>query len=178
MATCNFREQNGFPLFCTRIFDGEYYEDEETGESYYTDFDEWHFDYCQKKLDDLNRTLEYYEITLESGYYEGVQVYLNEKTKCYGDVPLTKYYTAKDWAEYRKDEKDSYGYYIDFDLPYAERKKAEQKEIKRIIEFCETVLKNDFDFSEYVCTARFSNGEAIYEQANNVRARIKALAVA
>lgn len=174
MATCNFRTQDGFPLFATRLFDGYAYEDEETGEKRYCDFDEWHFDYCQKKLDELNRTLKYYEITLESGYYEGVQVVLGAKE----NAELTADYTAKDWNENRKEYRRYYGYYYEFDLPYRERIKAEQREIKRIIEFCRTVLKNNFAFEEYVCTARFSNGEAWYEQADNVRARIKALAVA
>lgn len=174
MATCNFRTQDGFPLFATRLFDGYSYEDEETGETLYQDFDEWHFDYCQKKLDELNRTLHYYKITLESGYYEGVQVVLCAKE----NAELTEDYTAKDWNDNRKEYRRYYGYCYEFDLPYCERKKAEQREIKRIIDFCRTVLKEQFEFDEYVCTARFSNGEAIYEKASNFRFRVKALAIA
>ena len=178
MATCNFREQDGFPLFATCLFDGYSYEDED--ECGFVPFDEWHFDYCKGKCDELNESLKYYKITLESGYYEGVQVVLEEAEDGCGSrwAKLTKDYTAGEWAEERRFEKEYYGYYCEFDLPYAERKKAEQREIERIIEFCRTVLKNDFAFDEYVCTARFSNGEARYEQASNVRARIKALAVA
>lgn len=174
MATCNFRTQDGFPLFATRLFDGYAYEDEETGEICYQGFDEWHFDYCQKKLDELNRTLNYYKITLESGYYEGVQVVLETQN----GVELTEDYTAKDWNDYRKEYRRYYGNCYEYDLPYAERKKAERREIKRIIEFCRTVLKNDFAFDEYVYIARFNNGAAIYGQADNVRARIKALSIA
>lgn len=172
MATCNFRTQDGFPLFCTRIFDGNSYEDEESGEIHYTGFDEWYFDRCNDRIEELNRTLKYYEITLESGYYEGVQVYLNEKTNARCDVPLTKYYTAKEWKDYRSEEKRWYGRNYDFDLSYSERKKSEQKEINRIIEFCRTVLKDDYEFDEYVCTERYSNGEACYDLASNERARL------
>lgn len=174
MATCNFRTQDGFPLFCTSIFDGYEYEDEETGATCYTDFDEWHFNYCQKKIDELNNGLKYYKITLESGYYCGVQVILEEQD----DEAFTRDYTAKEWAQERKFYRRRYGYFYEFDLPYSERKKAESREIKRIIKFCKTVLKEQFYFDEYVCTARFSNGEALYEKASNFRARVKALAIA
>lgn len=166
MATCNFRTQDGFPLFATRLFDGGYYEDEETGEMCYQDFDEWHFDYCKEKLDELNRMLKYYEIKLESGYYEGVQVVLEAKE----GAELTEDYTAKNWNDNRKEYRRYYGYYYEFDLPYSERKKAEQREIKRIIEFCRTVLKDNFAFDEYVVTGRFSNGETLYDLASSKRA--------
>ena len=39
-------------------------------------------------------------------------------------------------------------------------------------------MANAWGFEQYVCTAIFSNGEAIYEKASNKRALLKAAAIA
>ena len=103
-----------------------------------------------------------------------MQTLLEDKTDSYGCAFLTKYYSAADWKKGRAEEKAYYGYYDDFDMSYSDRKKAEQRELRKILNFCRTKLKNLYDFEEYVCTARFSNGEAFYGLASNERNRIKA----
>lgn len=178
MATCNFTTQNNFPLFATKHFDGYYYEDEDTGEMEYFDENEGDFEQAQTLVSELNDKLKYFQLKLESGYYEGVQTLLEDKTDSYGCAFLTKYYSAADWKKGRAEEKAYYGYYDDFDMSYSDRKKAEQRELRKILNFCRTKLKDLYDFDEYVCTARFSNGETLYGLASNERNRIKAAAIA
>ena len=174
MATNNFRTQDNFPLFCTRYFDGYKYQDEESGETLYFEADYYEFKSAKEMLEQFNAGLSYYRIRLESGYYAGVQIILEEQD----NAELTEYYTADEWKIYRASEKERYygeNYY--FDMPYSLRVKAEQRERKKIEQYCRTVLKDYYDFDEYVCTARFSNGEAWYELASNQKNKIKALAV-
>lgn len=174
MATNNFRTQDNFPLFCSRYFDGYEYENEETGETEFYESDYYEFEQAEKLLEQFNAELSYYRIRLESGYYTGVQIILEEQN----DVELTEYYTADNWKIYRASEKERYygeNYY--FDLPYSLRVKAEQRERKKIEQYCRTVLKDYYDFDEYVCIAKFSNGEALYGLASEQKNRIKALAV-
>ena len=173
MATNNFRTQDNFPLFCTRYFDGYEYENEETGEIEFCESDYYEFEQAEKMLEQFNAELSYYHIRLESGYYSGVQVILETKE----GVELTEDYTAKDWNDNRKEYRNYYGYHYEFDMPYSLRIKAEQRERRKIEQYCRTVLKDYYDFDEYVCTARFSNGEALYALASNQKNRIKALAV-
>lgn len=173
MATNNFRTQDNFPLFATTIFDGYYYEDEETGEGKYFDGDTWLYEYAEKKIEEFNNSLQYYRISLESGYYSGVQIILEEKQGVYVYIPHSGDFTPKEWKELRAEEKKNYGRYHDFDLPYAERVKAERKEIAKIERYCRTVLQEEYSFDEYVCTARFDNGEAFYGLASNESNKIK-----
>ena len=178
MATNNFRTQDNFPLFCTRYFDGYEYENEETGEIEFCESDYYAFEQAEKTIAEFNAELSYYRIRLESGYYAGVQIILEEQSNANGDIPLTAYYTPSEWKIYRASEKERYygeNYY--FDMPYSLRVKAEQRERRKIEQYCRTVLKDYYDFDEYVCTARFSNGEALYGLASEQKNRIKALAV-
>lgn len=175
MATCNFTTQNNFPLFATKHFDGYYYEDEDTGETEYVENIDFNgFEQAQKLVDEFNGGLNYFQLRLECGYYNGVQTLLEDKTDSYGCAFLTKYYSAADWKKGRAEEKAYYGCYDDFDMSYSDRKKAEQRELRKILNFCRTKLKDLYDFDEYVCTARFSNGETLYGLASNERNRIKA----
>ena len=166
MGTCNFRTQRDFPLFVTTIFDGYYYEDEETGATEWFDGDYTLFKHAESDIDELNGTLNYFELHIESGYYSGVQAILERKTgnswHCY---EYTDDYTADEWKKFRADEKKAYGGYYDFDLSYAERAKAERRERKKIEQFCRTKLKELYNFDEYVSGGVFSNGEATYSLA-------------
>ena len=172
MATSNFETQKGFPLFATKQFDGFYYEDEETGEQVWYEGDEWAYRQAQDEIEEFSENLKYYGIELKGGYYSGAQVVLTRKSDTAED------YTAEQWAYSRKEEKQYYGGYYDFDLPYAERVKAEQREIRQIINYCRTALHDRYGFDEYVVTARFSNGETWYGLANEERNRLKAAAIA
>lgn len=179
MATSNFETQKGFPLFATEQFDGFYYEDEETGETAWADGDSWSFRQAQDEIEEFSENLKYYGIELKGGYYSGVQVVLTRKTDINGyEKEYAGDYSAKMWNQNRKEEKRYYGGYYDFDLPYAARLKAEQREIRQIINYCRTTLHDRYGFDEYVVTAKFSNGETWYGLANEERNRLKAAAIA
>lgn len=175
MATTNFEIQQDFPLYATDIFDYREEVDEETGETICYEGDQFLFDELENKIETLNRDLEIYKIKPVSGYYSGVQILLEEKHEY---TTLTKDYTPKEWQKMRKEKKDYPGsyYYYEYERCYSEQKRAEAREIRKIIKFCETILHDEFCFEEYVCCGIFSNGEAIYSKANNQRARIKAIA--
>lgn len=174
MATSNFIEQKDLPLFVSSVFDGYEYEDEEAGRTEYCHGDFWLLREAEKKIKEFSDGLKYYDIELQDGYYCGVQVVLNHKKDTYfRTYEYTEYYTANGWKNARKNEKNYYGYYNDFDLPYSERIKAEQREIAKIIKFCRTVLHDEYDFDEYVVTGRFGNGETLYGLASDWKNQIK-----
>ena len=158
MATSNFKTQNNFPLFASAIFDAYEYEDEETGETLCSDFDYVLCDYCENKIEDFNRTLEFYKIELRSGYYSGVQIILDEQE----GAELSEYYTPEQWKYERAAEKIYHGENYDFRYCYSEQKRREVAEIKKIERFCRGYLKDEFGFEEYYISARFSNGETWY----------------
>ena len=65
---------------------------------------------------------------------------------------------------------DDCHYYFDCCRSVAYRKyKAEIRKINRKL----AALGKEYGFQEYVCIARFSNGEAWYDLASNPRARLK-----
>ena len=106
-------------------------------------------------LDDFNRELMFHEVKLQSGYYSGVQF------KVEVEHDLTEY-------DYGNDECH---YYFDCCRSVAYRKyAAEVRKINRKL----AELGKRWGFTELVCTARFSNGEAWFEPVSNPRARLKA----
>ena len=67
---------------------------------------------------------------------------------------------------------DDCHYYFDCCRSVAYRKyEAEIRKINRKL----AALGKEYGFQEYVCTARFSNGEAWYDLASNSRARLKSV---
>lgn len=164
MAAPNFYTQDDFPLFATEIFDGQEYEDEETGESCYTDFDQWLFERCKQRVEEFNAGLEFYQIELRGGYYAGVQTFLTEKHPEAGT--LTKYYTAEEWRGNRADARKYPGSYYSYEFAYAykEQQARENRERREIAAFCRTFLRDHYDFHEYGVSSRFSNGETWYKQ--------------
>lgn len=165
MATSNFRKQNNFPLYATTFFDGFYYTDEETGEEMY--FEDGICDYktAKEDLEEFNDGLKFYRLTFEDGYYEGTQIILEDSRAVedgYETNPI--HYTAEEWKEARKNEKDSYGRYYDYKQPYSVQKRLEQQEKRKILEFINEVLKPKYDFEEYKIIGQFSNGETFYKK--------------
>ena len=122
-------------------------------------FDEYEcYDTCrsiQSILDDLNRDLLFYKVELRDGYYTGVQFYVETVHDVEHD-----YYTNEDCHDY-----------FDCCRSVARRKyAAEQNRITRKLR----QLADEFGFEEIVCTAVFSNGEAMYGRVKNPRAKLKA----
>lgn len=156
MSTANFRTQSNFPLYCYDDSDMEYWEAE--------DF----FSAIKEELDALNSDLTFYQITLRSGYYCGVQFYV-EMTSWADEAGFDEDGATR-WAD-----NESCRYYLDMYLSEAKRKfETETRKVNRLM----AKMADAWGFEEYVCVARFSNGEAMYAKASNKRARLKAAAIA
>lgn len=106
---------------------------------------------------DFNRGLLFHEVKLQSGYYSGVQFYVE---------------INHDLTEDQDYSNDDCHYYFDCCRSVAYRKYASEvrKINRKLAEFAKA-----YGFQEYVCTARFSNGEAWYQPASNPRARLKSV---
>lgn len=175
MSTANFRTQEKFPLYVKDTADFYYYYCEDCGEAFATlDLPEDaacpfcgealstpKYDYfladefinsVQDQLDELNSELDFFKITLQDGYYSGLQFY----------VTLTK---AADNAGFDEDcgpkycDNESCKYYFDACLSVTVRRfEREQRKVLRLL----AKLADENGFEQYACTARFSNGECIY----------------
>lgn len=175
MATANFCTMDNFSLFvkdyyedakrcpeCGAIMNADATEcdycecDELEDYRYFDDMsyqDEW--SEINHRLNDINDNLMFHKISLQSGYYTGVQFYVE--------------------AEHELDEydynNDDCHYYFDCCRSVAYRKYgAEKRKINRLL----VKLGKEYGFEEIVCVARFSNGQAIYGLASNPRASLLA----
>lgn len=177
MSAANFCTMRDFPLFAK-----DYYEDAKrcpecgaimSADATECDFcecneleDYQYYDECavyderqeiEDKLLDFNRGLLFHEVKLQSGYYSGVQFYVE---------------INHDLTEDQDYSNDDCHYYFDCCRSVAYRKYASEvrKINRKLAEFAKA-----YGFQEYVCTARFSNGEARYQLASNPRARLKSV---
>lgn len=113
--------------------------------------DEW--EEITSLLDDFNQELMFHKVKLQSGYYNGVQFIVE---------------TEHDLDECDYDNDDCH-YYFDCCRSVAHRKyAAEVRKINRKL----AALGKSWGFTEMVCVAHFSNGEACYAPTSNSRARL------
>lgn len=103
-------------------------------------------DIIRSELDDLNSEYMFHKITLESGYYSGVQLYVEVEHDLHG-------------YDYDNDECH---YYFDCCRSVAYRKY--QSEINKINRKLSNLAKR-YGFDELVCTGWFSNGETRFSIA-------------
>lgn len=155
MSTPNFKTQDNFPLYVYDDGEMEWWEAQD------------YFGAVKSAMDEQNSGLAFFRITLKSGYYCGVQFY----------VEMTD---AADMAGFTPDgdlyaDNESCRYYLDMCYSQARRKfGSEARKVQRLMQ----KLAEEWFFEKYYCTAIFSNGEAIYAPASNPRARLKAAAIA
>lgn len=133
MATSNFYNQDGFDLWAAD-FSLPIYPVDDNGDEI-PDADP--IDY---EFDELNKQLKFYQLSLRSGYYSGVQVEILD-----GEAPDEWYLNSPyfDFNEYGVNR------YILRRMLQAERKKINQKLLP---------LFKEIGFNHYVISARFSNG--------------------
>lgn len=110
---------------------------------FYTDIYEG-CDGFKEVMEDFNNTLIFHEITFKSGYYDGVQLYVEEKENPH------------------ELDNDDCKYYYDMCRSQAIRKY--DAEINKINRFMDKVA-SQYGWKELHCLGIFSNGEAIYEYA-------------
>lgn len=131
MSTANFYSMENFPIVAIR-FD-EYWE--------YKDFEEE----IDPVIEEMNDSIMFHTISLKDGYYDGVQIYIEEKYEHEEDF--------SDWTN------DDFRYYFD-----NYRSKIVPKympEIRKINRWLDKIVK-DFGMDKLGITAVFSNGETMY----------------
>lgn len=180
MSAPNFYTMDDFPLFvrdftedtkrctCCRLIQDPANEvcedcgDELEDYLYYDDFEAEHV--CkavEDDMDDINRDLLFHRLSLRSGYYTGVQFYVD---------------VEHDLDAYEYDNEDCH-YYFDCCRSEAIRKfHRESNKVNRMLK----QLAKMHGFEQLVCTAIMSNGEAMYARVNaeNPRERLIAAATA
>lgn len=146
MSTANFRElEHDLPFYAL-----------ETSE-----LDEWEqsdiYDQVSSWLNQVNDgELNLFELSIISGYYTGLQLYAQVRS-CHFSSP----YTLEELEEL--DDDDAYDL---FGCNTArELMELYEKERQYIAQLFEQVA-SDYGFIHIRCAGRFSNGEAIYEEAS------------
>jgi hypothetical protein len=156
----------GSDRFCSkRCPECEYHQDEDTCELCGADlaeieaeFDElaemFFYEDILAELEDVNAGLLFHEISIESGYYEGLQLYVT-LTHAADNAGFTDA-----GPEYVDNE--STRYYLDLCRSAAIRKyEAEQRKVNRIL----AKIGRAYGMDKLAIYARFSNGETWYTKA-------------
>ena len=180
MATANFKTMNNFPLIVagnsyvkvcpdcgiTNADDADACEDCGCNLADVSPvYDEFGmkdlYDEMKRKADELNEYLTFYTVSVESGYYSGLQFYVDDK-----------YYHIEEMDN--EESQDEFGMC---------RSKMLRKFKSETNWLCRALRKAraDLGLMELACTARFSNGEAVYTRvdvAMSAAAQVKVAAKA
>lgn len=135
MATANFGRPNfELPIIAIGMHDDE-------------DQNYWEFEDTEAELKEFNNGLDYFEVYLESGYYQGAMF----------NVEATNYYVDYDQI----DDLDDY----DMDYYFGDTKDNVKKGIAKELEKIKKYLaeKKECGALELIKVAQFSNGEAFYK---------------
>lgn len=138
MSTPNFRTMENFPLFTIEPADelDAYDLESELSEA----------------LEEINDELTFHKVELQSGYYYGLQFYVDE---------------LHDPNEYDNDDCR-----YEFDLCRSVAIRRYESEINKITRRLRR-LASGYGFEELCCVGVFSNGEAVYSRVQNtVHSRI------
>ena len=120
---------------------------------FYEDIYEGH-DGFKGLMEDFNDTLTFHELRFYSGYYEGAQIYVEEKEN-----------------PYELDNDDCHYYY---DMCRSKAIRKYDAEIRKINKWMDKVA-TQHGWKELICLGVFSNGEAVYQYAENIRSAVKAV---
>lgn len=165
MSVPNFRTMSDFPLYVRNFVEevaycpdcGLFQDHENTtceqcdGElELRSEINEFEAEYvCSTitdRLHEANRTLLFYKISLQDGHYTGVQFYVEEE------------HNPNDY------DNGECRYYFEMYRSVAIRRyDSESNKVDKILR----MLASEYGFQKVFCHAIFSNGEAIYEIADN-----------
>lgn len=155
MATGNFATQKNFPLIVAN--------DDAIREylclGHLTELEDFdyivYFENLKAYLEELNTNTELFEITIENGYYEGIQLWIFPKH--YGCETVEKYVDFM--LENIESYEDKQEYHDDVEY-YSEEF---EKELSQLFDNMEKI-KNLMNMFELEVVARFSNGETLYDK--------------
>lgn len=159
MGTCNYITQNDFDLYTIEYSKPTQEEIEdfmiETGEIFNEEFDRQIFyediyREAEQLADKLNKELMFYQIEIRSGYYDGLQTFIQ------GPDWYDGYYNIEDMSNY-----DSHYY---FGMCRSKAIRKHNAEVNRINKKLLPLFQKELGFDHIKCVGVFSNGEAIYER--------------
>ena len=173
MGTCNFNSMKNFDLwavdgsrfYAKRCPECEYSNDGDECElcgadltDVLEDFDDlaemFFYEDILADLEEVNKDLLFHEITIESGYYSGLQLYVT-RSHAAAHAGFTE-----NGPEYVDNE--STRYYLDLCRSAAIRKyEAEQRKVNKIL----AKIGRAYGMDKLAVYARFSNGETWYTKA-------------
>lgn len=175
MSTCNFWTMKNFPLMVMGNYDAckwvlgdedengipyEDYSNEDIWEAWDVLDYEFEHDELHQERDILNDSLKWYCVTLRSGYYEGVQFYVETN---YTDFDAKIPTMGLAW--------DDESCLDEFGLNRGETRQMIAEEERKINEFLQSTT--DYGFRELICGGVFSNGEAVYYYKDELEKRAK-----
>lgn len=151
MSAPNFKSMlYGMPMVCGRTYGqmAEDYEGEFTPDDYAFE-SQMEYEEAARMAEEFTENLKYHDVTVEGGYYESFQFYVQEKYDARFDLDKSSCYCI--------DNEDAH-YYFDVCRSVAIREADREK--RKIERWLESLANCGFNI--VVCTARFSNGEAQY----------------
>lgn len=122
-------------------------------EMFYEDIYEG-YDGFKGLMEDFNNDLIFHELTFKSGYYDGVQIFVEEKEN-----------------PHELDNEDCHYY---FDMCRSKAIRKYDAEIRKINRWMEKVA-TQHGWKGLICLGIFSNGEAVYRYAKDIRDAVKAV---
>lgn len=142
MSTANFYNQTNFDLYVKAYESNEGYSELEAQMFYDDIFDG--YDGFKEVMEDLNDNLIFHSMEFKSGYYDGVQLYVNTTENPHElDNEDCKYY---------------------FDMCRSQAIRKYEAEIRKINKWMKKVAVM-YGWKKLNCLGVFSSGEAIYEYA-------------
>jgi len=146
MSTSNFYSMDNFPLYvvCNSDFT---YEDEETGEEIFEEIFVYDFiENVESELEKINDDLLFHKITLKSGYYDGIQLYIE-----------TLHDDLEDMEKYWNNEDTKY----QFDMCKSLTLRKFKTEINKVNRILKKIAEEN-GMTKLGVVGRFSNGETVY----------------
>ena len=174
MSAPNFYNQRNFKLYVQSFepisleeYEAEYFDgdgDDSLEKSYESDMYFWEEDFYydifhdadgfKSLMEEFNDTLIFHELKFHSGYYAGIQIYVEEKENPH------------------ELDNDDCNYY--YDMCRSKTIRKYDAEIRKINKWMDKVA-TQYGWRELVCLGIFSNGEAIYEYVKDVRDAVRAV---
>lgn len=128
--------------------------EEETGEEYdeflYELDIQFNCEYAEEVAEEINNTLIFHKVTIQSGRYSGFQFFVDEIHSDLFDLDKN--------SEYCIDNEDAHYY---FDMCKSRALRAADAEKRKIDKWLAGLENRGFE--RLVCVAVFSNGEAVYQ---------------
>lgn len=146
MSTANFKSMDNFPLY---VFDMEFDEDENTV-AIEASWDDWRWfegRMIEREMDEFNESLKFHKVSLKSGYYAGVQFYVED---------------LENMDKYPEEYTNGECQYL-FGMCRSKTFRAYHSEQNKIRKWLKKIAK-EYGFFELFVVGRFSNGETIYQK--------------